>query len=382
MHTHGIPVRAIQADRKRKKEAPVDIGGQAVLEGVMMKAPRAIAIAVRKPSGEIAVKAEPYTPLSDKHKWMGWPFVRGCVNMVAMLKMGMDVLQKATNMLGVLEEEPSKFEKWLAAKLGKGIDKIVMGVAMVLAAGLAVLLFMVLPNAAGALLNRAISSQLLVNLGTGVVRIVILIAYIAAMSLLPDLRRVFAYHGAEHKTVYCHEHKLPLTVENARPFSTLHPRCGTAFLLLVMVIAILLGAVSDQLILLISGADRLGFWVRFARGILLLPIVTGLSYEALKGLAHRSGPWVRALRWPGLMMQKLTTREPDDAQIEVAIAAMEAALSRSAREEARVAGKPVPEEAPPEPQLEPQPEAAAGEPPAPEQAQPEASDDVAEQAGE
>ena len=366
MHLNGIPVRAIQADRKGKKEAPVDIGGQAVLEGVMMKAPRAIAVAVRKPDGEIVVKAEPYTPLSVKHKWMGWPFVRGCVNMVAMLKLGMETLQKATSMLGVLDEEPSKFEKWLAAKLGKGIDKIVMGVAMVLAAGLAVLLFMVLPSAAAALINRVISSQLLVNLCTGVVRIAILTAYIAAMSLLPDLRRVFAYHGAEHKTVYCHERNLPLTPENARQFSPLHPRCGTAFLLLVMVIAILLGAVADQLILLMTGADRLGFWVRFARGILILPVITGLSYEALKGLAHRDGPLVRALRWPGLMMQKLTTREPDDAQIEVAIAAMEAALALSAREEARVAGKPMPEETKPDslPKEQPdeQPEAAADAP--------------------
>ena len=328
---------SIQLNQKRKKEAPIDIGGQAVLEGVMMKAPRAIAVAVRKPNGEIVCEAEPYTPLSAKHKWMGWPFVRGCVNMVAMLKLGMQTLQKATNMLGVLEEEPSKFEKWLAAKLGKGIDKIVMATAMVLAAGLAMLLFMVLPATAATLINRVISSQLLVNLCTGVVRIAILTAYVAAMSLLPDLRRVFAYHGAEHKTVYCHENKLPLTPENARQFSPLHPRCGTAFLLLVMVIAILLGAVADQLILLISGADRLGFVVRFARGILILPLITGLSYEALKGLAHRDGPLVRALRWPGLMMQKLTTRQPDDAQIEVAIAAMEAALALSAQEEAKQA---------------------------------------------
>ncbi|MCL2810523.1 MAG: DUF1385 domain-containing protein [Clostridia bacterium] len=351
MNTH-LNTNTIEGNRKRKKEAPVDIGGQAVLEGVMMKAPRAIAVAVRKPNGEIVCEAERYTPLSAKHKWMGWPFVRGCVNMVAMLKLGMQTLQKATNMLGVLDEEPSKFEKWLAAKLGKGIDKIVMGVAMVLAAALAVLLFMVLPSAAGAFINRAITSPLLVNLCIGLVRIAILTAYIAAMSLLPDLRRVFAYHGAEHKTIYCYERKLHLTPENARQFGALHPRCGTSFLLLVMVIAILLGAVIDQLILLATGAERLGFWVRFARNIVFLPVIAGLSYEALKGLAHRDGPLVRALRWPGLMMQKLTTREPDDAQIEVAIAAMEAALALSAREEARAAGKPEPQDEQPEAEAE------------------------------
>lgn len=343
---NNIGTQTIEADRKTKKSAPVDIGGQAVLEGVMMKAPRAIAVAVRKPDGEIVVEAKPHTPLSDKHKWMGWPFVRGCVNMVAMLKMGMETLQQATNMLGVLDEEPSKFEKWLAKRLGKQIDKIIMGTAMVLAVALAVFLFMLLPSAAGTLINQVVKSQLLVNLGSGLVRIIILIAYISLMSLLPDLRRVFEYHGAEHKTVYCHENNLPLTPENARRFTTLHPRCGTSFLLLVMTIAILLGAVADQLLLLITGAEKLSFLGRFARSILALPLITGISYEALKGLAHSDGPVVRALRWPGLMMQKLTTRQPDDAQLEVAIASMQAALALSAREEARLAGSQTREEEP------------------------------------
>ena len=349
---------AMNAGGKSKKQAQADIGGQAVLEGVMMKAPRAIAIAVRKASGEIVVEANPYTPLAAKHKWMGLPFVRGCVNMVSMLKMGMDTMQKATNMLGVLEEEPSKFEKWLAKTLGKQIDKIVMGTAMVLAVALSVFLFIMLPSTIGALINRAVRSALLVNLFAGLSRILILIVYIAAMSLLSDLRRVFEYHGAEHKTVYCHERGLPLTPDNARQFSTLHPRCGTSFLLLVMAIAILLGSVADQLIMLITGAQALGFWVRFARGLLILPVITGISFEALKALAHSDGPAVRALRWPGLMMQKLTTREPSDAQLEVAIASMEAALALSAREEARVAGDAVapqqraPSEAPAEPAQE------------------------------
>jgi len=345
MHSNVSFTNAIEANRKSKKPAQVDIGGQAVLEGVMMKAPRAIAIAVRKPDGEIAVSAEPYAPLNDRHKWMGWPFFRGCVNMVSMLKMGMETLQKSTSMLGVLDEEPSKFEKWLSKKLGKGIDKIVMGTAMVLAIVLAVVLFVLLPNAARALINRAVKSTLLVNLCAGLVRIAILIVYVFAMSLLPDLRRVFEYHGAEHKTVYCHENKLPLTTENARGFSTLHPRCGTSFLLLVMVIAILLSTVIDQLILLIFAVERLGYLVTLARSVLILPVITGISFKTLKALAHSDGFAVRALRWPGLMMQKLTTRKPDDAQLEVAIAAMEAALSLSSKEEARIAGIPSPDSA-------------------------------------
>lgn len=331
----------------KNKQLPVDIGGQAVLEGVMMKAPRAVAVAVRKPNGEIVLDVKPYTPLTEKHKWMGWPLVRGCVNMVAMLKLGMETLQTSTNLLGVLDEEPSKFEKWLAQKLGKNIDKIVMGTAMVMALVLAVFLFIMLPSGAGALFNRLVDSPLLVNLFSGVVRIAILIGYISLMSLMPDLRRVFQYHGAEHKTVYCHEHELPLTPANAQTFSTLHPRCGTSFLLLVMVIAILISAVADQLIMWIGGVDKLGFWVRMIRGLVTLPVITGVSYEALKGLAHADGKLVRALRWPGLMMQKLTTRQPDEGMLEVAIASMEAALAFSAREEARLAGKALPVEGTP-----------------------------------
>ena len=342
------------------QEKKVDIGGQAVIEGVMMKAPRAIAVSVRKPDGEIVTETEPYHPVTDKHKWMGWPLVRGCVNMVSMLKLGMDTLQKSTRMLGVMDEEPSKFEKWLAKKLGANIDKLVMAVAMVMAVALAMFLFIMLPSAAGALLNRVFDSQVLVNLGSGIVRIIILIAYISVVGCIPDMRRVFQYHGAEHKTVYCHEHGLPLTPENARGFSTLHPRCGTSFLLLVMVISILMASVADQIILAISGLDKLGFWVRMARGLLMLPVITAVSFEALKGLAHADNKLVRALRWPGLMMQKLTTRQPDDAMLAVAIASMEAALACSAREEARLAGKPVPEEAPPPaPEAEPDAQEAA-----------------------
>lgn len=303
-----------------------DIGGQAVLEGVMMKAPDAIAIAVRRPDGEIVVERDPYVAPSKKHKWMGWPVIRGIVNMVSMLGMGLSVLDKSTKMLGTLEEEPSKFEKWLSAKLGKSIDKIVMAVAMVMALGLSLLLFMVLPSAVGSLVNRAVSSLFVVNLISGLTRILILIAYIWLCGRLPDMRRTFEYHGAEHKTVYCYENDLPLTPENAQTFSTLHPRCGTSFLLLVMIIAVLLGAVSDQLLQWGFGIERLTFFGRLLRSLLILPLVSGVSYEALRALAHHDGPLVRALRWPGLQLQRLTTRQPTLEQLEVAIAAFNAAL--------------------------------------------------------
>lgn len=305
-----------------------DIGGQAVMEGVMMQSPanESLAIAVRRPDGRIVVTCESNEPPAKRHKWMGLPVIRGCVNMVVMLKMGMQTLDKSTQMLGVLEEEPSRFEKWLADKLGANIDKVVMAVAMVLAVVLSLFLFVFLPSGAATLIGRLTDSRLIINLMAGVTRIAILIAYIWAVALMPDIKRVFMYHGAEHKTVYCNEAGEELTPENARKFSRLHPRCGTAFLFLVMIIAILIGSVADELLFLLFGIEKLGFLARFARSLLILPVVTGVSYEVLKGLAHAGEHViVRALRWPGLMLQHLTTREPDDAMLEVAIASMKAA---------------------------------------------------------
>ena len=318
---------------KENKPKYQDIGGQAVMEGVMMQNPAngTMALAVRRPSGRIVVSCEHKEPLSKKHKWMGWPLVRGCVNMVTMLAMGMQTLDKGTQMLGLLEEEPTKFEKWLAKKLGASVDKIVMAVAMVLAVCLSLFLFVALPTGAATLAGLVFDSRIAINLISGVVRIGILVLYMWAVGFVPDIKRVFMYHGAEHKTVYCNEAGLELTPENARKFSCLHPRCGTAFLFLVMFISILVGSVADQLIYLLFGIEKLGFLLRFGRSILILPLITGISYEALKGLAHAGeNVFVRALRWPGLMLQHLTTREPDDKMLEVAIAAMKAAKAGSA----------------------------------------------------
>ena len=304
------------------KNAPacprVDIGGQAVMEGVMMKAPDAIAIAVRKPDDTIAVKRKEYVPLSKKHKWMGLPVIRGVVNFCTMLSMGMSTLDESTKMLGVLDEEPTKFEKWLAAKLGKGVDKVVMAVAIVLAVILSVGLFFVIPEAVASLLRSLGLPSFAVNLLSGLVRIAILIGYMLFCALVPDVRRTFQYHGAEHKTVYCNENSLPLTPENAAPFTTLHPRCGTSFLLIVFTLSIVLftlvGYNGDQYI-----------WRLLSR-LALLPVVAGVSYEILKGLAHSDGKLARILRWPGLQLQRLTTKEPDAKMLEIAIVAMNVAL--------------------------------------------------------
>ena len=304
---------------KKENACPrVDIGGQAVMEGVMMKAPDAIAISVRRPDGSIVVKRKEYTPLAKKHPWMGWPIIRGVINMGMMLSSGMSTLQESTEMLGIMDEEPTKFEKWLAEKLGKGIDKIVMGVAVILAVLLSVGLFIMIPAAVeSGLMALGVTGTPATIIG-GIVKILILIGYMIFCGFVPDVRRTFQYHGAEHKTVYCNENGLPLTPENAAQFTTLHPRCGTAFLLIVFVISMLL-------FLVVGRGISVYIW-RFLLHLALLPVVAGISYEVLKGLAHADGPIVRALRWPGLQMQRLTTRQPDLGMLEVAIVSMNVAL--------------------------------------------------------
>ena len=299
----------------------VDIGGQAVMEGIMMKAPKAIAVAVRRPNHTIVVQHKAFHGLAEKHPWMGWPFIRGAVSLFTMLSMGMNTLQQSTDMLGILDDEPSKFERWLSKKLGKGIDKIVMATAIVLAVALSVGLFFVLPELFAKLLKGIWpdgSMSWLINLLSGVLRIGILIGYILFCALVPDVRRTFEYHGAEHQTVYCHEHELPLTPQNASQFTTLHPRCGTSFLLLVFVISIILFT-------LVGYQGNVFIWRLLSR-LALLPVVAGVSYEALKGLAHSESRIARALRWPGLQLQRLTTRKPSMEQTECAIVAMNVAL--------------------------------------------------------
>ncbi|MCL1855304.1 MAG: DUF1385 domain-containing protein [Clostridia bacterium] len=299
----------------------VDIGGQAVMEGVMMKAPEAIAVAVRRPDQTIVVKHSPYQPPAKKHPWMGWPFVRGVINMVSMFSLGLKTLEQSTKMLGVLDEEPSKFELWLSKKLGKGIDKIIMGFAMVLAIALSIGLFFVLPELFARLLKGIWpenNMNLLINLLSGILRIFILTGYILFCGKVPDVRRTFQYHGAEHKAVYCNENNLPLTPENADGFSALHPRCGTSFLLLVFSISIILFT--------LLGYQGSNYAWRLLSRLALLPVVAGLSYEALKALAHSNTGFARGLRWPGLQMQRLTTKAPSSDMLEVAIVAMNVAL--------------------------------------------------------
>lgn len=326
----GLSRKGYIALKDNKQQTPrVDIGGQAVLEGVMMKSPEYIALAVRRPDGSVVLKRDSYEAPSKKHKWMGWPLIRGMVSMVLMLSTGMKTLDDSAKMGGAAEEEPTKFELWLAKKLGKGVDKVIMGVAIVLAVCLSMGLFVLLPNIIIKLFPAAATGGMLLlkNLVTGVVRTVILLSYLYLCGRIPDMNRTFRYHGAEHKTVYCHEAGLELTPENARPFTTLHPRCGTSFMLITFILSIVFYSIFDVLVLSLTGFDLGAHYVlRVITRLLLLPLVAGLSYEVLKLLAHKENKCTVALRKPGMMLQKLSTAEPDDGMLEVAIVAMKAAL--------------------------------------------------------
>lgn len=315
-----------KADNQPKK---VDIGGQAVLEGVMMRSPEYVALAVRRPDGSIVCKRDPYVSPAKKHKWMGYPFIRGAVSMVTMLSTGMKTLEESAKMSGAEEEEPTKFELWLAKKLGKGVDKIVMGMAVILAVVLSMGLFVVIPNTVVKLFPTAATGGMLLlkNLVTGLVRTCILLGYLWFCGRIPDMKRTFRYHGAEHKTVYCNEAGLELTPENAKGFTTLHPRCGTSFLLITFILSIVFYSIFDVLVLTVTGYDMgNSYFLRVLSRLLLLPVLTGISFEALKGLAHNDGKVCSILRKPGMQLQRLTTAEPDEGMLEVAIVAMKAAL--------------------------------------------------------
>lgn len=304
-----------------EKNVKFDVGGQAVMEGVMMRSPNATAVTVRRPDGTMVTKLTPFVPLKEKHPWMGKPFIRGVINMGTMLYYGMNTLEDSTKMLGILDEEPTKFEKWLAAKLGKSIDKIVMGVAIVLAVILALGLFMAVPAGVESILKSAGASPIVYTLLVGLLRIFMLIGYMILVGFVPDIRRTFQYHGAEHKSVHCHESGKPLTPANAQGFSRLHPRCGTAFLLIVFLISLFLFLVLNVLLPINS------FFLRFLFHLAMLPIVAGISYEVLMGLAHSNGKCSRTLRWPGMQMQRLTTREPDEKMLECAIVSVNVVLN-------------------------------------------------------
>lgn len=308
-----------------------DVGGQAVMEGVMMRSPERTAVAVRQENGRIVARVKPNNQLTKKYKVLGWPIIRGVVNFIMMMVLGIQTLTESAEMAGMEAEEPSEFEKKLAGKFGKRAEDVMMFTAVVLALALSIGLFFVLPTLAESGIKHLMTGgsaevmlsggqKLLLNLIGGVIRIAMFIGYILLVRNVKEIRRTFMYHGAEHKSVHCFESGEPLTVENVQKHSRLHPRCGTSFIVIVFLISII--------VYIFLGSNDGGPLMRVASRLLLLPLVAGVSYEVLKGLAHAEDtPIVRALKWPGMMLQRLTTAQPDDDMCQVAIEALKCALN-------------------------------------------------------
>jgi uncharacterized protein YqhQ len=299
------PLRMPDGALVAKRDAP--LGGQAVLEGVMMRGVSNWAVAVRNPAGEIEIESHSLVPWAKRHRLWRVPVIRGVVALGESLKIGFRALAISANAQLEEDEDGEKEE------IGGWLWGLTIAFSMALAIGL----FFVIPVGLTSLIKDQLGSALLFWLVEGVLRTAIFIGYIVLISRLPDLRRVFQYHGAEHKTISCYEAEDELVPARAKLYSRLHPRCGTSFLLIVMVLAIFVFAPIGL---------PAWYWLLASR-ILGIPLIAGLSYEVIKWAGkNRRKRWVRAVMWPGLMLQNLTTREPDDEQLAVAIAALERVL--------------------------------------------------------
>ena len=305
-----------------------NIGGQAVMEGVMMKSPEGYGLAVRKEDGTIVKEYHKSKKVRKKGSFPTWPVVRGVVAFFDSMVGGIRVTTRSAELLGEeFEEEPSKFEIWMAKKLGKSVMDIALGVAVVLALGLSIVLFVLLPSFVVGLFSKWLNGDFVVSLVEGVVRLTIFLLYLLIISRLKSIRRVFAYHGAEHKTIACYEADEELTVENAMRKTRLHPRCGTNYMFLVMAISILFFACIPVEGLFPGVSEKLMFLPRMASRLVLIPVVAGLSFEVLRGAAKSDNLLCRIVRAPGLALQRLTTVEPEPDMVEVAIVAFEMALN-------------------------------------------------------
>lgn len=302
------------------------IGGQAVMEGIMMRNGSEYSVVVRKENGEIEVKKETYKGVGSKCKLFRLPFIRGIFSFVDSLVLGMKSLNYSASLFmeDGEEEEPGRFEKWLQKKFGDKAEKVIMDLTMVISIILAMGIFMVFPTWVSTLMKPLLGNGIWMALFEGVLRIAIFIAYVGLISLMPDIKRTYMYHGAEHKCINCIEHGMPLTVENVMKSSKEHKRCGTSFLLIVMVISILF--------FLVIRPETL--WLRLVSRILLIPVIAGVSFEFLRLAGNSDNPVVNLLSKPGLMLQGLTTKEPDEKMAEVAICAVEAVFDWKAYEEA------------------------------------------------
>ncbi len=310
----------------KEKCFKTSIGGQALIEGVMMRGPEKTAMAVRNPEGKIVIEEVLDDRGKSNPKFLKLPFIRGLVNFIQTMILGYKCIMRSAEIAGMDEEEgePSRFEKFLMEKLGDKIYSIIGVVAMVLGVVLAVLLFVFVPTLICKLINTyVIDMKGFTAVLEGIIKIAVFVAYIGLVALMPDIKRTYEYHGAEHKTIACYEAGEELTVENAARHSRFHPRCGTSFILIVLVVSILV-------FLLVPSS--LGVLPRFALRIVMLPLVVGIGYEIIKFVGRHDNLFTRIVSKPGLALQKLTTREPDKKQLEIAIASLKAVMPEDKNE--------------------------------------------------
>ena len=317
-----------------ENEHRTSIGGQAVMEGVMMRGPHKTAVAVRKPDGEIEIKVDE-NGTKKKNAVLRLPVIRGCVNFVESLVIGIKALMWSAEFVDLEDDEPSesKFDKWLEDKLGDKIKDVVIYFSLIVSLVMSIGLFMILPNllsgAAEALLGKVFglsgtSLYVIYNITEGILRMGIFLGYMALVAQMKDIKRVYEYHGAEHKTIACYEAGEELSVDNIKKFTRFHPRCGTSFLLFVMIISIIIFSFLPSFDGVFTSIVKI--LMRIVTRLALLPVVAGLSYEVIKLAGRSTNKCVGALSAPGLWLQRLTTREPDASQIEVAIRSMTAVI--------------------------------------------------------
>ena len=304
------------------------IGGQAVIEGVMMRGKKMYAMAVRTPDGTLAVEKKDIDDDFSRYKIFKYPIFRGIASFIQSLIIGTKIIMRSTQLAGLEEEtdenaEPSKFEKALQKMFGDKLTDVLIYISVAVSLVFSIGLFFVLPVFIGSLLRPILPGTWALGIAEGIIRIAIFLLYLFLVSRMKEIKRVFQYHGAEHKTINCFEHGEELTVENVKKYTRLHKRCGTSFLLIVMIIS--------MVVFFFIRTDTI--WLRLVSRILLVPFVAGISYEVIRWAGRSDSPVVKIVSAPGLCLQKITTAEPDGSQIEAAIAAMKGVLEEEAEDE-------------------------------------------------
>lgn len=323
-----------------KNKHMTSVGGQALIEGIMMNGPKGAAMAVRKPDGEIQLDMKDFKHIRDKVKFLGWPVIRGVVNFIESMLIGYKCLMASAEISGQLEEDEKpenmgKVDRWLSEHLNEKVFSALMLVATVLAFGICFLLFFYAPTKVFELLNGLLISKANVDLirlqplFEGIIKMVLLVLYMFFVSRTKDIKRVFMYHGAEHKAIFCYENGEELTVENVKKHKRFHPRCGTSFIFVVLIISVF---ITTILRLIVPASITGVLWV--ALKLLVLPLIMGIGYECIRFAGKHDNIFTRILTAPGMWMQRITTNEPTDDIIEVGIVALKAVITENPEDDA------------------------------------------------